>query len=689
MNRLVDSLSPYLLQHKSNPVDWYPWGTEAFELARVTDKPIFLSVGYAACHWCHVMEHESFENHVVAQYLNANFVSVKVDREERPDVDQLYMNAVQVMAGHGGWPMSVFLNHQLEPFFAGTYWPVKPRMGSATFPQVLEAISNAWQNRRSEVEHHAEQMAGSLRQIVSEQTSRSKDGLPEQEIVMDAVNRLLGILDQHHGGFGTAPKFPHVTDLQFLLQVGATRDEPTCIDAVENALDGMASGGIRDHLGGGFARYSVDAQWLVPHFEKMLYDNGLLAEVYLQAFQVTNHQRHADVAREILRYLCRDLIDPAGGFHCSEDADSEGIEGKFYVWHPTEVLEVLGQERGTRFCQIYDITDAGNFEGQSIPRLKKPVAHWAKDLGVSHESLQESLAADRELMRLHREQRVRPSKDDKVLVAWNSLAIKALALGGVILDEPEFVAAAETAAAFIFEKMKSGDQRLCHVYRAGESSGTGYLDDYAFTLEACLSLFEASGDLVWIHRADQIAQIMLSHFKDDARGGFFYTADDAEQLITRTKDWHDGSLVSGNASAARGLLKLSCLMGRQDYRDAVESLLIAGSDILREQSRASGALLAAFDRYWSDGEQLVLAVKDKVALSRHRSLYLKCFRPNATLSWVFDLHDESVGSSVIKLNENRSTLDGEPTLYVCLDYVCQQPLLGSELKEWLEQVKDM
>jgi uncharacterized protein YyaL (SSP411 family) len=672
MNRLAESLSPYLLQHQTNPVDWYPWGDEAFELAKQRDRPIFLSVGYAACHWCHVMEHESFENKTIAEFLNENFVSIKVDREERPDIDQIYMNAVQVMTGRGGWPMSVFLDHDRKPFYAGTYWPPVARQGMPGFSQVIDAINDAWRNRREEVMGHADQITEALQQLASGSRGAESNGtgagqVPPATLIHQATDYLLSVLDQHEGGFGSAPKFPHATDLQLLLRRAAVTNEQSLVDAAVLTLDKMACGGIRDHIGGGFARYSVDGHWLVPHFEKMLYDNGLLAEVYLRAFQVTGEQRHADVACEILDYLARDMVDPAGGLHCSEDADSEGVEGKFYVWTPAEVVEVLGQQRGERFCQIYDITEGGNFEGNSIPHLKQP---------IESAELLADLAQDCEALRLHREGRVHPGRDDKILVAWNALAIKAFALAGSILDRPGDIAVAIRAADFIFEKMTRDDGRLLHAYRGGQAHLDAYVDDYAYLAEACITLFEATGNSEWIEKAIGLGQVILDRFSDHKNGGFYYTADDAEVLITRNKDWHDGSLVSGNASAAAALWRLAMLTDRTDFREAVEKTLACGSEVLREQSAACGAMIAVLDLYHGESEQWVFAVPDDETRIRIRTKYFKQYRPHVTLSWVSEASNPS--SSVFPINENRTLIQGQATYYRCQNFACDQPVVGEE-----------
>ncbi|MDA8744033.1 thioredoxin domain-containing protein [Rubripirellula amarantea] len=667
MNHLADSLSPYLLQHKDNPVDWYPWGGEAFDQAKKTDKPIFLSVGYAACHWCHVMEHESFENKTIAEFLNEHFVSIKVDREERPDIDQIYMNAVQVMTGRGGWPMSVFLNHDQKPFYAGTYWPPTERQGMPGFLQVLDAIADAWKNRRGDVVEHANDISKALVQIAIGTDDGLDDEAPDSSVIEVATDHLLSSLDKREGGFGSAPKFPHATDLMLLLRRGQITGNSALTDAAVLTLDKMACGGIRDHIGGGFARYSVDGHWLVPHFEKMLYDNSLLATCYLQAFQATGEKRHAEVAEDVLTYLCRDMVDDAGGLHCSEDADSEGVEGKFYVWKPEQIIEVLGQERGERFCQIYDITQRGNFEGNSIANLKEPIESI---------ELQAELADDREKLRRIRDKRVHPGRDDKVLVAWNALAIKALSLGGAVLGRNDFLFAAIRAAEFVFDKMTKPDGRLLHAFRGKTAHLDAYLDDYAYLAEACVSLFETTADAKWIERAVQLAETMLEHFEDKDRGGFFYTANDSETLITRNKDWHDGSLVGANASAASAIWKLTALTDRDDFREAVKETLVSGSDVIRSQAAACAALITVLDRYHGDHEQWVIAVPDHASLESLRTELAQVFRPQRTLSWIHS--DLEKTSEIIKLNDNRKMIDGKATLYRCKGFTCDAPITGHD-----------
>ena len=456
-NRLAHESSPYLLQHANNPVDWYPWNDEAIQRSRDTQKPIFLSIGYSACHWCHVMEHESFESAAIAQLLNDNFVCIKVDREERPDLDQIYMHAVMMMnGGRGGWPMSVFLTPKLQPFFGGTYWPPHRKMGMPGFDEVIAAVLDAWNNRRDDAIHHAQQVTDRIEQVGS--SAQTDESVPLTEaLLLNVPGQLEQAFDATYGGFGAAPKFPHSMELQVLLRVDHRQSSTAARQMVTVSLDRMAAGGIYDHLGGGFARYSVDARWLVPHFEKMLYDNALLAAAYLDSHLATGNQAHARIVRETLDYLLRDMTDEAGGFYSTEDADSEGVEGKFYVWSKKEILDQLGEEVGERFCTVYDVSEAGNFEGQNILNLPRPIEQVVEANGWDLAELESELAAARAKLFSVREVRVRPGLDDKVIVCWNGLAIDAFARAARVFDESRYRVAAEKAASFLFEDPVSLD----------------------------------------------------------------------------------------------------------------------------------------------------------------------------------------------------------------------------------------
>jgi uncharacterized protein YyaL (SSP411 family) len=690
-SRLAHETSPYLLQHQNNPVDWHPWGPEAIERARRVEKPIFLSIGYSACHWCHVMEHESFENEGIARYLNEHFVAIKVDREERPDIDQVYMNAVQLLTGRGGWPMSVFLTPDLKPFYGGTYWPPTSRMGMPGFDQVLAAVNDAWQHRREMVLKQADELTSYLQApheggepaenapqavpLVEGQGEgiSGSEGLP---ILESAAQMLRRAFDSRQGGFGRAPKFPHSMDLQLLLRLWKRQPRQDLLDMVMLTLDKMAAGGIYDHLAGGFARYSVDERWLVPHFEKMLYDNALLTSAYLDAYLVTHEERFARVARETCDYILKYMTDPAGGFHSTEDADSEGEEGKFYVWTPAGIKQILGDAAGERFCYVYDVTEAGNFEhGQSILNLPKTIEQCAAIRGWDADELSRELASSRAKLLAVRDQRVRPGKDDKILVSWNALMIDALARAGVVLGEPRFLEAANKALYFVTQQMLPGG-RLLHTWRHGEGKLAAYLDDYSYLVNALVTHYECTFHEPWIDQAVRLADYLLAHFEDKERGGFFFTADDHEPLIARHKDVHDASVPSGNAMAATALVRLGKLTGRTEYLEAAGRTLGFARSVMAQSPAAAGQMLIALDMWIGPMEELVVIggsdnEANKTAVTEIRRSYLpnKVFACRAAKG-------PPAPPSLEPLFSGRVAVNGQPTLYVCENFTCQAPVVG-------------
>lgn len=674
-NRLADESSPYLLQHASNPVDWYPWCAEALECAKSEDKPIFLSIGYSACHWCHVMEHESFESEPIAKLMNDNFVCVKVDREERPDLDQIYMTAVQLMTGRGGWPMSVFLTPDLRPFFGGTYWPPTQRMGMPGFDQVLLAVADAWKNRREQ----ALQQAGTLIEHIQALESPEASGTePSIDWIVRAAAALERSFDHQRGGFGGAPKFPHPMDLRLLLRVWKRDSRDGILQMVQLTLDKMAAGGMYDQLGGGFHRYSVDERWLVPHFEKMLYDNALLAVSYLEAHQATGDENYARVLRETCDYVLREMTNSAGGFSSTQDADSEGEEGKFFVWKPEEIAAVLGPDRAKTFCYVYDVSEAGNFEGHNILNLPKSIAQCVKILGVEEPLLRTQLVADRQKLFNVREKRIHPGLDDKVLVAWNGLMIDALAQAASVLNEPRYVRAATRAAEFITTKLVREDGRLLHTWRGGVAKLDAYLDDYAALANALVSLYEATFDERWIDEAVKLADTMLDQFGDRDKGGFFYTARDHEQLITRQKDLMDNATPSGNSLAATALVRLGKLTGRTDFLQAAEATIRAAAGIIAQSPTAAGQMLIALDLLLGPTPELVLlgnlanpATVDALSELRKR------FLPNKVVA--LRASQESRGNLLDELFKGRTPHANEPTLYVCENFACQSPVSGKEV----------
>jgi len=674
-NHLAHESSPYLLQHQNNPVDWYPWGEAAIEKARREGKPIFLSIGYSACHWCHVMEHESFESEAIAAVLNEHFVSIKVDREERPDLDQIYMNAVQMLTGRGGWPMSVFLTPELKPFYGGTYWPPTSRQGMPGFDQILAAVVDAWQHRREQAIAAAEQLTAELQKVGASEGGGDAGAL-SLDLIGGAMNQLARMFDRTYGGFGQAPKFPHPMDLQLLLATYSRNKQPALLDMVRVTLDRMAAGGIYDHLGGGFARYSVDARWLVPHFEKMLYDNALLARAYTDAYLVTGEANYARVVRETLDYVLRDMTDPAGGFYSTEDADSEGEEGLFYTWTPDEIDAVLGDERGATFGRVFDVTDAGNFEhGRSILNLPKTLDQCAKIMKRTTEELVHELAQSKKELFAVREMRVHPGKDDKVIAAWNGLAIDAMARAGMALGEPRYVAAAEAAAEFNLREMQQ-DGRLLHTWRHGRAKLAAYLDDYAALANSLVTLYEATASERWIDEATRLVDVVLEQFADADGGGFFYTASDHEQLLTRTKELTDSSVPSGNSLAATALLRLGKLLGRRDYLVAAEKTLLAATSVLERAPMAAGQMLLALDRYLGPSHELVLVGgTGQASVEAARAAIGHCYLPRSVLAArLSPLKQKS--SQLDELFAGRESKDDEPVLYVCENFACQAPAVG-------------
>jgi uncharacterized protein YyaL (SSP411 family) len=674
-NRLAHETSPYLLQHKDNPVDWFPWGPEALERAKREDKPIFLSIGYSACHWCHVMEHESFENEEIAEQLNDKFVCIKVDREERPDLDQIYMNAVQILTGRGGWPMSVFLTPDLRPFYGGTYWPPHAGRGMPGFDQVIFGVHEAWQNRREQAVEQAGEITKHLTQAGALESSG--EGLRPELMHMAAV-KLEQAFDFSHGGFGGAPKFPHSMDVQLLLRIWHRQPRQGVLDMVTLTLEKMARGGIYDHLAGGFARYSVDQRWLVPHFEKMLYDNSLLTAAYLDGYLATGNAEYARVAGETLDYILQYMTDEQGGFHSTEDADSEGEEGKFYVWTPQEIQAVLGEVKAARFCYVYDVPEAGNFEhGKSILNLPKTIAQCASLRGWDMAELEAELAESRAKLLAVRDRRVRPGKDDKILVSWNALMIDAMARAAGILDEPKYLHAATRAADFILTQLRRDDGRLLHSWRHGHAKFDAYLDDYTYFINALVTLYEAGFDERWIDEAVRLADIVLKHFADTHSGGFFFTADDHEQLIARNKDLYDSSVPSGNSMAATALLRLGKLCGRDDYLDAARATLDMAVGLMERAPTAAGQMLIAAEMFFGPTPEIVVLgqigdADTAAALSDLR----KRFIPNYVLACRATSESQSGSPNLAPIFAGKSPQGTLPTVFVCENFTCQAPVSG-------------
>ncbi len=674
-NQLAHETSPYLLQHKDNPVEWYPWGEEALERATQEEKPIFLSIGYSACHWCHVMEHESFEDEQISRQLNENFVCIKVDREERPDLDQIYMIAVQLMTGRGGWPMSVFLTPDCYPFYCGTYWPPHARGGMPGFDQVLAGVASAWQNRRDEIQSNAVQLSDQLARF---DLSAGDPSPLTEELLHAAGQAIQRPYDPVHGGFGGAPKFPQPMNLDVLLRLWYRNSNEAYLQIVRTTLDKMAGGGIYDHLGGGFARYSVDAQWLVPHFEKMLYDNALLAGLYLDGFLATRDPAMADVARETLDYVLRDMTHPNGGFYSTEDADSEGEEGRFYLWTPGELDEVLGPDIAERFAHVYDVSAAGNFEGKNILNRPKTWAQYGQILDRDPSDLQAEMAQAREALRAAREKRVRPGRDEKIIVAWNGLMIDSLARAAGVLDDRRYLQAAVAGVDFLLDELRDDRGRLRHTWRDGVAKFDGYLDDYACLINALVSVYEAGFRESYIDDATTLADTLLEKFADPDRGGFFYTADDHEPLITRPRDMLDSSVPSGSSMAATALWRLGTLTGRQKLRDAAKQTLHSASHGMQTHPTGAGQMLAALDAFLGPMHQIVLVHPRRDTASDIRKLLAEHYIPNRVLS-ARTLGDAMPRSTALdELFKGRETDSDQPRMFVCQEGICSEPAVGRD-----------
>ncbi|MCO6449667.1 MAG: thioredoxin domain-containing protein [Caldilineales bacterium] len=672
-NHLAQATSPYLLQHADNPVDWYQWGDEAFARARSEDKPIFLSVGYAACHWCHVMAHESFEDPETAAVMNEHFVNIKVDREERPDVDAIYMDAVVAITRHGGWPMSVFLTPDGEPFYGGTYYPKYERYGMPSFRRVLLSIHDAWQNRRDRLQDSAAQLTASLAQSAR---LRPDPGELSPEMLDAASAQLYQFYDDQEGGFGGAPKFPQAMTLEFLLRQHARTGETAPLAMVEHTLRKMANGGMYDQLGGGFHRYSTDDRWLVPHFEKMLYDNALLARVYLYAWQLTRNPFYRRIVEETLDYVLREMTDLSGGFYSTQDADSEGEEGKFFVWTPQEVREVLDAEDAALFGRYYDVTAAGNWEGKSILHVDGGLEEVALTAGVTPERLDSALRRGRELLFAVRDRRIKPGLDNKVLAAWNGLMMRAMAEAGVALQRSDYLAAAVRNAEFIGREMLDGRGRLYRSWKNGRPTLNGYLEDYTVVAEGLVALYQATLDMRWLREADRLLGIVHKHFWDEESGAAFHTSDDHESLIVRRKDFFDNAEPSGNSAYATAAMRLGRLLDRLDYAERSEVIFRFMRHPMTTQPSGFGHLLCALDFYLRPSREIVI-VGDPgdVRTQALRRTAHERWLPNAVLAG-FD--PSSSAPHDVPLLQGRTLVDGKPAAYVCRNMACHLPVTEAD-----------
>jgi uncharacterized protein YyaL (SSP411 family) len=678
-NRLINETSPYLRQHAHNPVDWYAWGEEALAEARAKDKPIFLSIGYSACHWCHVMERESFEHEPTAELMNELFVNIKVDREERPDLDSIYMDAVQAMTGQGGWPMSVFLTPDGKPFYGGTYFPPQPRYGMPSFQQVLRSVAEAYRERRDQVEGQAERLTAMLRRAGQLESQATDLGV---ETLDEAVQQLHQYFDDQNGGFGSQPKFPQPMTLEFILtQYLRTHDLDT-LYMTELTLGQMAWGGIYDQLGGGFHRYSVDAYWLVPHFEKMLYDNAQLLLVYLHAWQLNNVPLYKRVIDETVDYVLREMTAPEGGFYATQDADSEGEEGKFFVWTPDEIEAILDSDAAKIFEMHYGVTARGNFEGKNILHVRRPIENVAQELNLTPQQVEQSLAESRAKLFAEREKRAKPARDEKILVEWNGLMIHALAEVGVVFGRSDALNAAIAAADFILKNMSQPDGKLYRSYKDGQARLNAYLEDYAAFARSLVALYEATFDLRWLGEASRLTKVIFEQFHDAERGGFYQTGVDHETLVARRKDYIDNAVPSGNSLTVELLLRLAVLVDNEQYRREATRILLTLKDALGQQPTAFGRMLTALHTLLHPSQEIAIVgdpndEATRALLAEVRQRYL----PTTVVAL-----KQPEAETMLPLLAERGLVNGQPAAYVCENYACKLPVTTPDaLAQLLDQ----
>ena len=672
-NRLIHETSPYLLQHAHNPVDWYPWGDEALTRAKQEQKPILLSIGYSACHWCHVMERESFENEEIAAVMNELFINIKVDREERPDLDEIYMNAVQIMTRQGGWPMTVFLTPDLKPFYGGTYYPPTDRYGRPGFPKVMHAVAEAFSGQNTQVLEQADQITAHLAQM-SNLVDPHHHELTE-ELMTNAFQNYNSQFDSHHGGFGNAPKFPPSMGLPFLLRYWHYSGNANALEMVELTLEKMARGGMYDQLGGGFHRYSTDAHWLVPHFEKMLYDNAQLVVAYFEAYQATQKLFYRDIATETLDYVIREMYDAEnGGFYSTQDADSEGVEGKFFVWEPNDVEDIIGEENAEIFCEYYDITPQGNFEGENILNVQAPPDILARKLRIDLGELESLLADGKQKLFEAREKRIKPGLDDKILTSWNGIMIRGMAMGYQLTGKPEYLEACEKSAEFVLTTLSQDNGLLLRTYRDGKSHLNAYLEDYSYFIAGLIALYEASFEPKWLTEAERLAHIMIDQFGDDAGDGFFFTGKAHETLIVQSKSAYDGATPSGASMAIHSLLRLAKHLDNPEFHDKAFETLLLYFHQMEGMPSGSGQLLCELAFLLSTPKEVAIVgtkgdAKTEALLAALHSTY----QPNKIVAL-----SESAEGQTLPLLTGKTQVDGGTTAYVCENYVCQAPTTDVE-----------
>ena len=662
-NSLINETSPYLLQHAHNPVDWFAWGQAAFEKSKAEDKPILLSIGYSACHWCHVMEHESFEDEETAKLMNENFVNIKVDLEERPDVDQIYMTFTQLTTGSGGYPMNVFLTPDKLPFFGGTYFPPVNRYNMPSFRQILTSIAEAWETKRDEIFKSADEILGEIRRVRSAEHGVSNLSLDQLDAAFLSFSRNF---DEVNGGFGGAPKFPSAMALEFLLRYYHRTKDENALEMVKKTCEKMAHGGIYDQLGGGFHRYTVDAIWLTPHYEKMLYDNAQLVKVYLHLFQITKDEFYQRIAVETLEYVRREMLDENGGFYSTQDADSEGVEGKFFVWTPDEVFDILGEEDAHYFNVYFDISAKGNFEEKNILNVKNSLAESAKVLKISKAKLLQVLENGRNKLFQTREKRIKPFRDEKVLTAWNGLMLATFAESAAIFENADYLEIAKKNADFILNNLQANGY-LLRTWKDGKAKLNGYLEDYANLADGLIELFQVSGETRYLQEAKRLADILITEFWDADNGGFFFTATNNEELLMRSKDYFDNATPSGNSVAADVLLKLAKFLGDEKYERFAVTVLRLVAPQIRRYSQGFGRVLASIEFYLNLVKEIVV-VGDS---TEFKNAIWREYLPNKVVVLAENAEDSS---ELIPLLQDRKMIDNQPTAYICENFVCQKPV---------------
>lgn len=687
-NHLINEKSPYLLQHAYNPVDWYPWGEEAFEKARRENKPIFLSIGYSTCHWCHVMEHESFEDSTVAEEMNKTFISIKVDREERPDIDNIYMSVCQLLTGSGGWPLTIIMTPKKKPFFAGTYFPKETRFGRIGIIELTQKIAESWIVERDKINSSAEQIV----EAIKNQQNISGNSEITEEAMNNAFEQFKSRFDSQFGGFGSSPKFPSPHNLTFLLRYWKHTGNLDALKMVKKTISSMRLGGIFDHIGFGFHRYSTDREWFLPHFEKMLYDQAMLTSAYIETYQATQNEEYALVAREIIEYVLRDMTSSEGGFYSAEDADSEGIEGKFYVWSIDEIRKILNEKEAQLFITTYNLEQDGNFSeeatkiktGENIPHLKSNLHDIAKRIVLNQSELERQLETIRQKLFAEREKRIHPYKDDKILTDWNGLMIASLAKTARVLNNDKFKNAAIKAMEFILTKMKDSNNRLLHRYRDGEFSIQATLDDYAFVIWALLELYETTFNTSYLKTAIEFQNIQNKYFWDEENFGYFLTANDAEKLLTRSKELYDGAIPSGNSVSFNNLLKLGKLTANSNYENLASKMSISFSEIVNRAPSGTTMMLQGINFAQGNSSEIIIVVEEENTI---------------TNDWLQKLNREFISNKVVllKTKQNQNELSeiapftkdyeiesGKPLIYVCKNYSCNLPT--SDIKKALEML---